>query len=324
MSKIVTLTLNPALDKSTTVNAIVPDRKLRCAMPVFEPGGGGINVSRAIKKIGGESTAIYLCGGHGGKYLQYLLEREGVESVVVEFEGQTRENLIVVDTSSNSQYRFGMPGAELKKGEWKQCLAILESMKDVGFIVASGSLPPGVPMDFFGQLAAVGKKVNAKVIVDTSGEPLKHAISEGVFMIKPNLGELSRLYGVDELQEADVLKAAHSIIHNGGCEVMVISMGASGAMLVTKDLVIEAPAPTVKKRSTVGAGDSMVAGMVSALSDGRSWLEVLHYGIATGTATTMNAGTELCRKEDVERLYKWLKAKNGLALADDVDTKRRG
>ena len=177
------------------------------------------------------------------------------------------------------------------------------------YIVASGSLPGGVPDDFFARLAAVSKKMNAKLIADTSGEPLRQAMKEGVFMIKPNLGELSNLQGVEELHEADAVKAAKDIINKGGCEVMVISMGAFGAMLVTKDTVLSCPSPTVRKRSTVGAGDSMVAGMVLALSKGRSWPEVLQYGIATGTATTMNPGTELCKKEDVEKLYARLKCK---------------
>lgn len=310
MQKIVTLTLNPAIDKSTTVAAIVPDRKLRCSEPIFEPGGGGVNVSRAIKKLGGESTAIYLAGGYSGRHLKHLLDDEGIESIVIEFEGHTRENLIVVDESSNSQYRFGMPGPELNKNEWQSFLDLLENSSGVEYVVASGSLPEGVPLDFFGRLACISKKVNAKLIVDTSGEPLRHATNEGVFMIKPNLGELSNLYGVEELQEEDVLKAARAIIQRGGSEVMVISMGASGAMLVTKDEVIEAPSPRVRSKSTVGAGDSMVAGMVLALSRKCSWPEVLQYGVATGTATTMNPGTELCKKEDVERLYGWLKAKS--------------
>jgi 6-phosphofructokinase 2 len=311
MQKIVTLTLNPAIDKSTTVNAIVPDRKLRCSDPTFEPGGGGVNVSRAIKKLGGTSTAIYLAGGYSGKHLEHLLNLEGIESCVVEFEGQTRENLIVVDESSNSQYRFGMPGAALRNIEWQQVLDILQTASGVEYIVASGSLPKGVPEDFFGRLACIAKKMNAKLVVDTSGEPLRHAMNEGVFMIKPNLGELSNLQGIEELREEDVVKTARAVINKGGTEVMVISMGASGAMLITKDEVIESPSPRVRKRSTVGAGDTMVAGMVLALSKGCTWLRVLQYGIAAGTATTMNPGTELCKKEDVERLYKLLKAKAG-------------
>jgi 6-phosphofructokinase 2 len=309
MQKIVTLTLNPAIDKSTTVKTLVPDKKLRCSEPKFEPGGGGVNVSRAIRKLGGNSTAIYLAGGYSGRHYRHLLEVEGVESCVVEIEGHTRENMIVVDESTNLQYRFGMPGPAIKESEWQECLDILERSRGIEYIVASGSLPNGVPNDFFARLAAVSKKMNARLIADTSGEPLREAMNEGVFLIKPNLGELSSLHGVEELQEEDVVIAAKEIINKGGCEVMVISMGASGAMMVTKNEVINSPSPTVKKRSTVGAGDSMVGGMVLALSKGWSNLEVLQYGIATGTATTMNPGTELCRKEDVEKLYQCLKGK---------------
>lgn len=309
MEKIVTLTLNPAIDKSTTVKAIVPDKKLRCAHPAFEPGGGGVNVSRALKKLETNSTAIYLAGGYSGKFYHQLLEEEGIKSCVIETEGHTRENLIVVDESANLQYRFGMPGPALKEHEWQKALDILQTSTGVEYIVASGSLPEGVPPDFFGRLAAVSKKIDAKLIADTSGEPLRYAMNEGLFMIKPNLGELSNLHGVEELHEEDVIKAARDIINKGGCEVMVVSMGASGAMLITKDVCIDSPSPTVRKRSTVGAGDSMVAGMVLALSKGYSWRDVLLYGIATGTATTMNPGTELCKKQDVEKLYAMLKSK---------------
>lgn len=309
MEKIVTLTLNPAIDKSTTVKAIVPDRKLRCAKPRYEPGGGGVNVSRAIKKLGGNSTAIYMAGGYSGKFYKHLLDQEDIESCVIEVEGHTRENMIVVDEAANLQYRFGMPGPALQAHEWQKSLDILSNTSGVEYIVASGSLPEGVPLDFFGRLAAVAKKINARLIADTSGEPLRHAMHEGLFLIKPNIGELSSLQGVEELHEEDVHQAAKEIIRSGGCEVMVISMGASGAMLITKDECIDAPSPRVRSRSTVGAGDSMVAGMVLALSKGLSWEDVLLHGIATGTATTMNPGTELCKKQDVDKLYAMLKGK---------------
>ncbi len=307
MEKIVTLTLNPAIDKSTTVKAIAPDKKLRCSTPRFEPGGGGVNVSRAIKKLGGNSTAIYLAGGYSGKFYEDLLKREGVQSCVITTRGHTRENLIVVDESSNLQYRFGMPGPEVNEDEWQAVIKILEEAVGVEYIVASGSLPDGVPVDFFARLAASANKINAKLILDTSGEPLRNAVDDGVFMIKPNLGELSFLHGAEELHETDAIDAAKDIINKGGCQVMVISKGASGALLVTKNEVLNSPSPTVKKRSTVGAGDSMVAGMVLALSNGWSWIDVLQYGIATGTATTMNPGTELCKKEDVEKLFKLMR-----------------
>jgi 6-phosphofructokinase 2 len=303
MEKIVTLTLNPAIDKSTTTKAIVPDKKLRCTPPKFEPGGGGVNVSRALNRLGVASTAVYLAGGYSGKFFTQLLEEEGVQSSVIDIAAHTRENMIVVDESANLQYRFGMPGPTVQEQEWKSCLHTLECCSNVEYIVASGSMPEGVPADFLNQLAAIAKKINARLIVDTSGEPLKHAIEEGVFLLKPNLGELSSLKGVEELQHHDIVPAAREIISSGGCEIMVVSMGASGAMLITKDEVVHSPSPTVRRRSTVGAGDSMVAGMVKALAEKKSLLEVLQFGIATGTATTMNPGTELCRKEDVERLY---------------------
>jgi 6-phosphofructokinase 2 len=302
MQKIVTLTLNPAIDKSTFVKAIVPDKKLRCTPPKFEPGGGGVNVSRALKKLGGTSSAMYLAGGYSGQFFKELLDKEGISSVVVQIESHTRENLIVVD-ESNTQYRFGMPGPTINEAEWQACLQLLQAATDVEYIVASGSLPDGVPLDFFAKLAALAKQKNIKLILDTSGEPLKQAVDDGVFMIKPNIGELSSLHGTDELSEEEAIAAAKDTINKGGCEVMVISLGPAGALLVTKDEVVKSSAPTVKKRSTVGAGDSMVAGMIYSLTKGYGWKQVLQYGIATGTATTMNPGTELCKKEDVERLF---------------------
>lgn len=306
MEKIVTITLNPAIDKSTSVKSIVPDKKLRCAPPKFEPGGGGVNVSRAIRKLDGKSSAIYLAGGYSGKFFESLLDAEGIESIVVPIAEHTRENMIVVDESSNLQYRFGMPGPTIRQAELEQVLQLFEVETGVEYIVASGSLPDGVNDDFFYRLAMIARQKKAKLIIDTSGEPLRKAINEGVYMIKPNIGELSRLHGVEELHDEDIISSAQAIIKNGGAEVIVVSMGASGGMLITKDEVINSPSPTVRKRSTVGAGDTMVAGMVLAMLNGWSWRDVLRYGIAAGTATTMNSGTELCNKKDVERLFSYL------------------
>jgi 6-phosphofructokinase 2 len=307
MQKIVTITLNPAIDKSTSVKTIVPDRKLRCAKPKFEPGGGGVNVSRAISKLGGTSSTIYFAGGYSGRFFESLLDREGIESHVVPIADSTRENMIVVDESSNLQYRFGMPGPTIQKGETANLLKLIEDAEGVEYIVASGSLAHGINDDFFSKLASIAKNKNAKLVVDTSGEPLRQAIEEGVYMIKPNLGELSILNGVEELHDEDIVKSARAIISKGGAQVVVVSMGASGAMLITAEEVINSPSPTVRKRSTVGAGDTMVAGMVLAMSHGWDWKDVLRYGIAAGTATTMNSGTELCKKHDVERLFNYLK-----------------
>lgn len=307
MPKIITITLNPAIDKSTSVPVLVPEKKMKCTLPVFEPGGGGINVARAIKKLGGNATALYLAGGYTGKFFTQLLDRENIDSIVIEMANHTRENLIVLNSTANLQYRFGMPGPLVEDVEWKKLLDTLEKINGIDFIVASGSLPPGVPVDIYARIASVAKRKGTKCVVDTSGEALQLAAEEGVYLLKPNLGELSSLVGSEEISTGMVDDVAATLIENGKSEVVLVSMGAAGAMLVTKQTVKQLSAPVVKRISTVGAGDSMVAGIIMGLSKGFSILESAKYGVASGTAATINPGTELCRLEDVERLYPLIK-----------------
>ena len=307
MSSIVTITFSPCIDKSTSVASLVPEKKLHCSTPKLEPGGGGINIARAIKKLGGESIAIFPSGGYTGKYFNHLLEKENIPAVIIETNNETRENIIVFDESSTNQYRFGMPGTALNESEWKQCLTAVEEINDIEFIIASGSLPPGVPSNIYAQLARIAKNKNAKFVVDTSGEALKQAVEEGVYLLKPNLGELCSLAGKATLQTMEVKDVARAIIEKEKCEVMMVSMGADGAMLVTKDMAEIIIAPTVIRKSTVGAGDSMLAGIIFYLSKGRGIVEAAQYGVACGTAATLNAGTELCKKEDADKLYEMIR-----------------
>ena len=231
-----------------------------------------------------------------------MLENEAVPSVIIYTEHETRENIIVLEESTNHQFRFGMPGTELKETEWKKILQVMEETKDARFIVASGSLPPGVPEDIFARVGAIAKKKNAKFIADTSGDALKYAVNEGVFLLKPNLGELSSLVNKDYLQPDEISSAARQIVETGNCEVVVVSMGKEGAMLVTKDIAKQIRSPEVEKKSTVGAGDSMVAGIVLSLARNKNLVEAVQYGIACGTAATMNEGTGLCKLKDVIKL----------------------
>ena len=301
MAKIVTLTFNPCIDKNTTVNGVVPEKKMRCAKASYGPGGGGINVSRALKSLGQTSTAIFPIGGYSGKFLQHLMTLEGVPFKNIETATHTRENFIVLDTASNLQYRFGMPGNYIEEAEWKALLAELESV-EADFIVASGSLLPGMPADIVAKVAEIAKAKGAKLVLDTSGEALNKALEIGVYLLKPNLGELSSLVGEDKLDPAKVDSLAREIISRGQCELMVVSLGGEGAKLVTADESYHVAPPDVDEVSTLGAGDSMVAGMVLALSQGRPLKEVLQLGVACGTAATITHGSELCRKEDVESL----------------------
>lgn len=303
MPSIITITLNPAVDKSTSVSSLIPEKKMQCSVPFLEPGGGGINVARAIKKLGGNAEAIFLAGGYNGELLMKLLDDENVLYHLIRIKNDTRENIAVVDKSTHLQYRFLMPGAAVYEDEWQTCLHALEKMNGVEYIVASGSLPPGVPVDMFARIAAIAKMKNARCIIDTSGEPLRVALAEGVFLIKPNLNELSALAGVKELNGKEVAEAAKNIIEKKECSAVVVSMGAAGALLVTKDILQQIAAPPVKMKSSVGAGDSMVAGIVFSLCQGKKIEEAVEYGVACGTAATLNEGTGLCNQCDVETLF---------------------
>lgn len=304
MKKIVTLAMNPAIDKSSSVDHVVAERKLYCKIPRFEPGGGGVNVSRAIKKLGGESMLLYPAGGLTGKRLQELLDKEGLNHRPFPIEGVNRESLVILEESTGQQYRFGMPGPELHQKEWEPFLQELATMEpSPDYVVASGSLPPGVPADFYARVARVGKERGAKVIIDVSGEALEQALKEGVYLIKPNVREFRELVGKEIKEESQIKAEAQKMVKRGRCEVLVISLGAAGALMVSEELAEHILPPTVPIISKVGAGDSMVAGIALSLARGNPLMESILFGVAAGTAAVMTPGTELCRREDAERLF---------------------
>ncbi len=285
------------------------ERKLYCSPPRFEPGGGGVNVCRAVKKLGGESLLLYPVGGLTGKRLQKLLDLEGLTHRPFPIEGLIRESLVILEGSTGRQYRFGMPGPEFQEQEWEQFLTALSAVDPApAYLVASGSLPPGVPADFYARVARVGKERGAKVIIDVAGQALELALKEGVYLIKPNVREFRQLVGKDVKDEAQIKVEARKMIGNGRCELLVISLGAAGALMVTEEVTERILAPTVPIVSKVGAGDSMVAGIVLSLARGRSLRESVLFGVAAGAAAVMTPGTQLCRREDAERLFESLVA----------------
>ena len=302
MEKVVTLTMNPALDVDTRVQSVAPEIKLRCAAPRFHPGGGGINVSRAIRFLAGESTAVFTAGGHIGAMMTQLLTDEGIANHPIPIAGITRESFAVYEESSKLQYRFNMPGPELRADEWIACLEAVFDLNPA-YIVASGSLPRGVPVEFYGEITRYARQYNIRVIVDTAGEALNKAFGKGVYLMKPNLHELELFSGEKIRDEDHIRDVARRLIAEGLAEIMVVSMGAAGASLITGSEYVHLRAPIVKIQSKVGAGDSMVGGMVMGLAAGRSLLDAVRFGIAAGSAAVMTAGTELCRRQDAYRLY---------------------
>lgn len=304
---ITTLTINPSLDKSTHFTGLIPEKKIRCETPRYDAGGGGINVSKAISKLGGNSLCVFTSGGSSGALLEELVANQKIESYIIKTKNWTRENFIAFENVSKAQYRFGFPGNAFFEGEKQKILSTISEL-NTSYLVISGSLNEGLESDFYQKIIEIAKKSYIKVIVDTSGEALVKVLETGVYLIKPNIGELAKLIEVERLELPEVEQAAQHLIAKGSVEIVVVSLGAEGAILVTKDETHFVKAPLVEKKSTVGAGDSMVGGIVYALSQNKTFKEVIQFGVSCGTAATMNEGTQLFRKEDVEKLFKELQA----------------
>lgn len=303
MELIVTLTPNPAIDISTSVDEIVPFRKLRCTRARRDPGGGGINVARVVRRLGGVASAIYPAGGVAGELLRRLVESEGIRSVAIPAVEETREDFTVLDQKSAQQYRFVLPGLPLSEAEWRACLDALEAVEPApSFVVCSGSLPPGVPDDFYARAARLAKARGSRVALDTSGKPLAHALEEGVYVVKPNLRELREFASMPDADERAAMAAARRLIDSGGAEIVALTLAEKGARLITRNGAVRAEVPDVKVVSTVGAGDSFLGGLVWSLASGHDTAQAFRWGVAAGTAAVLSPGTELCHADDVVRL----------------------
>jgi 6-phosphofructokinase 2 len=308
VSDIVTITINPAVDIFVNVARVEPTRKMRTSAPKRDPGGGGINVARVASRLDAQVTAVYPASGAIGRLLTRLLEREGITSVVTPSHAETRENFTAYEEDSGEQFRFVLPGSPLHRAEWEAVLHELENIETKPkFVVASGSVPPGVPSDFFATIARIAKKIGAKAVIDTSGAALKAAIDEGVYLVKPNLNELSDLCGRPLDTDEARIAATRNMIKAGEAEVAALTLGGDGALLVTRDAVWRARPMPIEAVSTVGAGDSFLGGMVAALAKGQTVEEAFRVAVAAGFAAVMRPGTELCHKEDVEGLLPQIK-----------------
>ena len=304
MPPVVTLTMNPALDVTSETARIASGEKLRCSAPRHDPGGGGINVARALRMLGGNATAVFPVGGVTGKWLETLMIEESVPCRAIPIAGMTRENFTIDERQSKRQFRFVMPGPAVSAIERQRCLDEATGLLSYGgYLVASGSLPPGVPIDFYRH---VGERVNGiggRFVLDTSGPALRAIGNASVFLLKASrteLGELlGRQIGDTHAQEA----AAKEAVALGYAELVVLSLGAEGAVLAHRTGCWRFRAAVVPVASTVGAGDSMVAGILHRLSLNASIQEAVRYGMAAGAAALMRPGTELCRLEDTDRIF---------------------
>ncbi|SFN55076.1 1-phosphofructokinase family hexose kinase [Mycetocola miduiensis] len=301
---IVTLTMNPALDVSISVDRVVPERKLRSGPGRFDPGGGGINVTRAIRNLGGSSTAVYPLGGPTGEAYRSLAEAAGVSGHVIRIAGETRESFTVHDSSTGELYRFILPGPEFVEREWRACLSVVgHNLPRGGFLVASGSLPPGVPADFYARVTRLAAGQDVRVVVDASGPALEAALAQGLFLIKPSRDELAELVGAHgELDTDEQLRAVGALVTEGRAEHVALSLGGEGALLAWADGTLRLSTPRVEVASAVGAGDAFLAGLVLRLAEGQPIESAFRTAVAAGSATAAMPATELCSAEDVATL----------------------
>jgi 6-phosphofructokinase 2 len=316
-TKIVTLTMNPALDITTNTDRVVPTEKLRCGMPRYDPGGGGINVARIAGVLGASASAIFPAGGHAGDKVTNLVGESGVPVQRISVACSTRESFTVDEDSTGRQYRFVLPGPRLTDAEQTLCLNQLgAAAASADFVVASGSLPPGVPTDFYQRVAQVCGEAGARLILDTSGAGLRH-ITSGVYLLKPSVRELRECVERGLVNETEQLAAAHELVDRGCAQIVVVSLGSKGALVATPNASQRYSPIKVPSGSGVGAGDAMIAGITVGLSRGWQLDKAVRLGIAAGAAMLLTPGTACCTRRDVERFFE--------VVADpvDIDAPRR-
>jgi 6-phosphofructokinase 2 len=301
--RVVTLTMNPALDLSTAVGEVVPFTKLRCGAMRRDPGGGGINVARVIQRLGGEACAVFPVGGCVGQALVQLVAGEGIRTRTIPIADETREDFSFWETSTGKQYRFVEQGPELSEKEWRACLeAFLAEADGAAFAAISGSLPPGVPAEFF-RLAARGlKERRVPLALDTAGAGLKAALAEGAALVKPNQNEFAELVGGKISETGALAKAAKDLAAANNVEAIALTLAERGAILASRDVAFHADAPDVEAVSTVGAGDSFLGAMIYGLVEGREKKDAFRGAVAAGSAALLSPGTDLAHPEKIKSL----------------------
>lgn len=295
--------MNTALDVAADADEVVPTEEVHCRTVRYDAGGGGVNVARFARALGASVSAVFTAGGSTGSRVIALFGASGVSGVPVPIDGATRESFTVNERVTGKQYRFVLPGPVLSPGEQARCLeALRQAAYSAQFVVASGSLPPGVPPDFYQRVADMCREAGALLILDTSGGGLSH-ITSGVYLLKPSVRELRECVGRPLLTETEQLAAAHELIDRGIARIVVVSLGAQGALLAASTHDERFPGLPVAAVSGVGAGDAMVAGITVGLAEGWTLDRAVRYGIAAATAKLRTPGTSEFNRADVERHF---------------------
>ncbi len=307
MTEILTITVNPALDLSTEAPAVVPDRKLRCTAPRVQPGGGGVNVSRAIANLGGHSRTLIAYGGPTGEMLVQMLREEGLEPLSLGVTYPTRQSVTVRDAANGLQYRFMMPGPPWTPADCEAArTAIADETRPGDLIVVSGSNPPGLPDDFFLTLNAEVAEHGGRMIIDTSGPSLSRVASTGakLFTVRMDLAEARELSGEPLVHIEEVAQLARSLRDKGAAENVLIAAGAQGTVIVCEDWVGLTRPPVVVPLSKVGAGDSFIGAYANALTQGEDPVTACAWGTAAAASAVTTPDTDLCKPKDTADFFR--------------------
>jgi 6-phosphofructokinase 2 len=300
-ARIVTLTVNPALDIAMEASEVHPSHKVRTRDATYDPGGGGVNVSRVIKALGGETEAILAIGGLTGRFIEEMLASAGVSCRAVAVAGTTRISVTVHEMSSGAEYRFVPEGAMLKPSDAEHMLSLLANVR-ADWLVAGGSLPPGFPMDFYARVAHLARRSELRLALDTSGPPLEAALHQGVDLLKMSLREFQSIVN-GKATDCDALaQQASHLAATGAASMIALTLGDRGAIFATPGRHIALPALSVPVRSSVGAGDSFLAGLVLGLARRQSDEKALRLAIAVSAAAVMSRGTARVSQQQVEAL----------------------
>lgn len=313
--QVLTVTVNPALDVSVTVDALVPEHKLMATEHRRDPGGGGVNVARALQHFGVPATALVAAGGPVGAELVDLLRRAGVDTVVHATNENCRESIAVLDASRALQYRVVLPGAPMPDTRALEA-AIVTAAATADLVVFSGRLAPGMGAGFFRDV--IDRLDEPFVVVDCPGAELAAVVEGTATLVKPSRRELASLVEWTPADEAEIELAARQVLERGSVEALAVSLGARGALLVPRDepAVWYIPPPVTHIESTVGAGDAMVAGIVAGLTEGRALADAVRFGVACGTGTTATAGTTFCTHAEARALEPNVQARVGSPTTD--------
>ncbi|GAM05853.1 1-phosphofructokinase family hexose kinase [Novosphingobium sp. MBES04] len=304
MKSIATLTMNPTIDVSYDVAEMRHTHKMRTDNEWYAPGGGGLNVARVFVRLGGNARSFYLSGGATGPALDGLVDLHQLVRTRIAITGPTRVASAVLERQSGKEYRFTPQGPRIAPGEWNECLDQLDET-DADIVVLSGSLPPGVPDDFYAQATRRLRRKGIEVVLDSSGPALSHGIAEGdLLLVKPSSGELESYLGTSLSGHSAIADAARRIVAEGKARLVAVTLGHEGAILARADGAWFLPALPIEAASAVGAGDSFVAAMVYALARGDDDLAAFRMGLAAGTAAVLRAGTGLAQAPDIARLLR--------------------